>query len=240
MTSREVYKALDRLLTAEPAGANWKAVLAPVYAAIQALEGEQEPVGWTGSGTLAYLKAGLEGFIWPSKAEAHPVALYAHPAPVGDQEGFAWVLMRNIQPHTVFLVEADAIAERDRKRASEMEWRAQNAHVADVRTYWNVDKTPLAQANPPVRSGDQERIAEWQPIETAPKDRGPIVVAFSPEDWTTAEAVWRDGEWRAACWFTHRASNYFESREHVVKPVYWQPRPVRSTPDQPKQEVKDV
>lgn len=163
-------------------------------------------------------------------AGANALRSLAHPAPVGDQEGFAWVLMRNIQPHTVFLVEADAIAERDRKRASEMEWRAQNAHVADVRTYWNVDKTPLAQANPPVRSGDQERIAEWQPIETAPKDRGPIVVAFSPEDWTTAEAVWRDGEWRAACWFTHRASNYFESREHVVKPVYWQPKPVRSTP----------
>ena len=80
----------------------------------------------------------------------------------------------------------------------------------------------------------------WRPIETAPKDKGPIVVAFSPEDWTTAEAVWRDGEWRAACWFVHRASKHFESREHVVKPVYWQPRPVRSTPDQPKQEVKDV
>lgn len=92
----------------------------------------------------------------------------AHPAPVGDQEGFAWVLMRNIQPHTVFLVEADAIAERDRKRASEMEWRAQNAHVADVRTYWNVDKTPLAQANPPVRSGDQERIGVAEPKANAP------------------------------------------------------------------------
>lgn len=70
-----------------------------------------------------------------------PAREQARPTP----EPVAWVLMRNIQPHTVFLVEADAVAERDRQRASEKEWREQNAHMADVRTYWNVDKTPLAQ-----------------------------------------------------------------------------------------------
>jgi hypothetical protein len=64
----------------------------------------------------------------------------------------------------------------------------------------------------------------WQPIETAPKDRGPIIVAFSPDDWTTVEAVWRDDAWRAACWFTHKAGRNFESREHIVKPVYWMPK----------------
>lgn len=40
----------------------------------EAASGAGEPVAWTGSGSLAALKAGREGFIWPEKSEAHPPA----------------------------------------------------------------------------------------------------------------------------------------------------------------------
>lgn len=38
-----------------------------------------EPAAWTGSGSMAALKDGREGFIWPAKSEAHPIPLYARP-----------------------------------------------------------------------------------------------------------------------------------------------------------------
>ena len=41
----------------------------------------QEPVAWTGSGSMMALKDGREGFIWPTSAEAHPIPLYAAPQP---------------------------------------------------------------------------------------------------------------------------------------------------------------
>lgn len=40
---------------------------------------EAEPAAWTGSGSMAALKDGREGFIWPSKGDAHPIPLYARP-----------------------------------------------------------------------------------------------------------------------------------------------------------------
>jgi len=42
---------------------------------------DAQPVAWTGSGSIDALKAGAEGHMWPTKAAAHPVALYTHPAP---------------------------------------------------------------------------------------------------------------------------------------------------------------
>lgn len=38
-----------------------------------------EPVAWTGSGSMAALVDGREGFIYRAKADAHPIPLYAHP-----------------------------------------------------------------------------------------------------------------------------------------------------------------
>ncbi|GLK65657.1 Lar family restriction alleviation protein [Paracoccus kondratievae] len=40
---------------------------------------EAEPVAWTGNGSLMALAEGHEGFMWPAKADAHPIPLYAHP-----------------------------------------------------------------------------------------------------------------------------------------------------------------
>lgn len=40
-----------------------------------------EPVAWTGNGSLSALAARGEGYIWRDKADAHPIPLYAHPAP---------------------------------------------------------------------------------------------------------------------------------------------------------------
>lgn len=47
-----------------------------------------EPVAYTGSGSMMALKDGREGYIWPSPADAHPIALYAAPVPppAGDAE----------------------------------------------------------------------------------------------------------------------------------------------------------
>ena len=41
--------------------------------------GEAEPAAWTGSGSMAALKDGREGLIWPAKSDAHPIPLYARP-----------------------------------------------------------------------------------------------------------------------------------------------------------------
>jgi hypothetical protein len=38
-----------------------------------------QPVAYTGSGSLAAIAAGREGFIWSEPAEAHPIPLYAEP-----------------------------------------------------------------------------------------------------------------------------------------------------------------
>ena len=53
------------------------------------LKGEQVPVAFTGSGSLAAIKGGHEGHIWGTPAEAHPVPLYDRPQkPVVLPEGF--------------------------------------------------------------------------------------------------------------------------------------------------------
>jgi len=51
----------------------------------------QQPVAWTGSGSLAAIKVGAEGFIWGSPAKAHPVPLYAAPpAPEQAEQPIKW------------------------------------------------------------------------------------------------------------------------------------------------------
>lgn len=47
--------------------------------AIRELKGDQVPVAFTGSGSLAAIKGGHEGHIWGASAEAHPVPLYDRP-----------------------------------------------------------------------------------------------------------------------------------------------------------------
>lgn len=64
----------------------WKEHLAPHYTqrgdelklAADELEA-QEPVAYTGSGSISAIKAGADGYIWGSSAPAHPVPLYLHP-----------------------------------------------------------------------------------------------------------------------------------------------------------------
>lgn len=41
--------------------------------------GKAEPAAWTGSGSMAALMDGREGFIWPAKADAHPIPLFVRP-----------------------------------------------------------------------------------------------------------------------------------------------------------------
>lgn len=52
-------------------------------------KGEEAPVAWTGSGSLRALELGGEGFIWPEKAKAHPIPLYARPSPGVSREEVA-------------------------------------------------------------------------------------------------------------------------------------------------------
>lgn len=52
-------------------------------AALQARSAEpagEEPVGYTGSGSLDGIKHGLEGSIWGTPEASHPIPLYARPA----------------------------------------------------------------------------------------------------------------------------------------------------------------
>ncbi|MFZ4835937.1 hypothetical protein [Rouxiella sp. Mn2063] len=52
-------------------------------ARIAELESEQEPVGYTGSGSLLAIAAGHAGYIWGEHKPAHPLPLYtAPPKPV--------------------------------------------------------------------------------------------------------------------------------------------------------------
>lgn len=58
-----------------------------------------EPVAWTGSGSMMAIADGREGFIWPTKADAHPIPLYAAPsAPEG------WQPIETAPDEGVFLV----------------------------------------------------------------------------------------------------------------------------------------
>lgn len=41
----------------------------------------QEPVGYTGSGSVDAVKVGVEGHLFGTKSASHPIALYAHPIP---------------------------------------------------------------------------------------------------------------------------------------------------------------
>ncbi|PBI79629.1 hypothetical protein A9993_07705 [Rahnella victoriana] len=46
--------------------------------AIRERKGEHAPIAFTGSGSLAAIKGGHEGYIWGESSEAHPIKLYRH------------------------------------------------------------------------------------------------------------------------------------------------------------------
>lgn len=69
-----------------------------------------------------------------------------------------WVLQRNNSPHAVYLNADEAQSELISKRASEMKWREENIHVADVRTYWNIFEVPAADAIIARRGSEVERL----------------------------------------------------------------------------------
>lgn len=66
-------------------------------ACLPAPDTAREVVAWTGSGSIIALQDGREGFIWPTRADAHPIPLYAAPqAPAtGEREAIvAWLRER--------------------------------------------------------------------------------------------------------------------------------------------------
>lgn len=78
----------------------------------------------------------------------------AHPLDIANQafaayakaheSATAWVLQRNDRPHTVFF---DAQAAQDacqREREADRMWREENAHVADVKVFWNTYPAAIA------------------------------------------------------------------------------------------------
>ncbi|EMQ4303653.1 hypothetical protein WG886_004359 [Yersinia enterocolitica] len=42
------------------------------------LKVERVPVAFTGSGSLAAIKGGHDGYIWGESSDAHPIKLYTH------------------------------------------------------------------------------------------------------------------------------------------------------------------
>jgi hypothetical protein len=46
-------------------------------------EGVVKPVAWTGNGSLSALSGGMQGYIWPTCDDAHPIPLYGRLPPLG-------------------------------------------------------------------------------------------------------------------------------------------------------------
>jgi len=69
----------QRADAAEMAAKSYKNIAEVGCREIAALKGDQVPVAFTGSGSLAAIKGGHEGHIWGIPADAHPVPLYDRP-----------------------------------------------------------------------------------------------------------------------------------------------------------------
>jgi hypothetical protein len=74
-----------------------------------------------------------------------------------------------------------------------------------------------AEAGKPVVKG-------WQDIETAPTNGKIVMLAWSPDDWTTGQGFYRDGKWVAVGTFYNHAAGKppYEFRQTVVAPKLWQ------------------
>lgn len=56
-----------------------------------------EPVAWTGSGSLKEISSEREGYIWPQKADAHPIPLYLAPPAPAVPEGWKLVPIEPVE-----------------------------------------------------------------------------------------------------------------------------------------------
>ena len=72
-------------------------------------------------------------------------------------------------------------------------------------------------------------MAEWQPIETAPKD-GTAVLAACPQAANIFIAAWRT--WRSDAlrgdvtgWWSNGAKNAYQPDQLIIQPTHWQPLP---------------
>lgn len=116
-----------------------------------------EPVAWTGSGSIASIEAGLEGYIWPEHADAHPIPLYASPQPVAPTGEIAGLVERLERARTDFWAHtrmdclreaatalASLSAERDRaKMLVEVYSEEQQKQLAD----WKAEKARATAAS---------------------------------------------------------------------------------------------
>lgn len=62
------------------------------YLALELIElkVKRVPVAYTGSGSLAAIKCGHDGYIWGEPAEAHPIKLYTTPQPAHTEKD-GWI-----------------------------------------------------------------------------------------------------------------------------------------------------
>lgn len=88
------------------------------------------------------------------------------PAPAEAQARIeAWVLQRNDHPYAVYFNEVEATTACAVEREKERRWREENAHVADVRVFWNVyrvDRGALSGSTPKPAGVEitEEKVAE--------------------------------------------------------------------------------
>ncbi|MCL9644984.1 DUF551 domain-containing protein [Rahnella victoriana] len=69
------------------------------YLALELIElkGKRVPVAYTGSGSLAAIKGGREGYIWGEPGEAHPIELYTTPQPAHTEQN-GWIKCSDRMP----------------------------------------------------------------------------------------------------------------------------------------------
>lgn len=93
-----------------------------------ALKAERVPVAFTGSGSLAAIKVGHDGYIWGTSAEAHPIKLYTTPQPAHTEQVNSpetpdgWVMVPK-EP-TEHMIVCGFESEPDKYFSDKDEWKA--------------------------------------------------------------------------------------------------------------------
>lgn len=87
----------------------------------------QEPVGWTGNGSLMAVQDGREGYIFKARADAHPIPLYTAPQP--DETAALRAKLAEVERERDEALKAEAVYRRKNHKLTAT--RAEERKLAD-------------------------------------------------------------------------------------------------------------